>query len=245
MPEHLVVIGATGSVGRRVVHFAALDARVSSVTALIRSQPRDLCFYKLSSRESDKLAQIRFDFASLKEHDPEEYKTTGLGAYTCGISCLGVYTAQVTGGAQEFMELEYAPNVVMANILRVHGVQRYAYLSGMGARQPPDTQEKPAFLQAMFSYVKGRTERDLSKVMPSFTTLRPGGILGRSETQSGLSGLFEKQLNSNLSWLAKTSYAIQCDDIAKAMLESVLQSGRGHEILENNEIKARASGPDT
>lgn len=239
MTEHLVVVGATGGVGRRVVHYALLEPRIASVTALIRSKPKNLSFYDISNAQEPKFKQITFDYATMRDDSQIPSDIESLGTYTCGISCLGVYTAQVTGGWEHFMAMEHAPNLAVARHLRGLGVDRYAYLSGMGAKQPSMSQSKPGVLQAMFSFVKGSTERDLASIMPSFTAVRPGAILGRENTQSGLNGLFESQLNSSLSWLKNTSYAIHCDDIAKGMIECVLERKPKKEILENNQIKGR------
>ena len=226
MTDKLIVFGASGSVGRRVVYHASRDSRFS-VTAVLRSDPKQLSFY---GAETGDIKQLRIDYNNISEQDLE--------GYTCGISCLGVYTSSVKD-YKSFQEAEARPNVSVAEVLAKHGVTRYAYLSGSGASRPSPGQISPKLLQPMFSYVKGSTEQALAKIMPSFTAVRPAAIIGRATPMSGMMGHVEGFMNRHMSWCADTSVGIHVDVIALALLESVSVGGRGDEILENNEIKRR------
>jgi hypothetical protein len=127
--------------------------------------------------------------------------------------------------------------------------------SGQGVKQPPITQLKPTALQPMFSFVKGSVERDLGGV-PGFTrgvtAVRPGMILGRK-------GVYNEHLENFVngrfgSWLGNTAFAVQSDDIARALVQSVVAPAAAArtaaaagaiEVLENNDIKERAKEQQT
>eukprot|EP00953_Heterococcus_sp_UTEX-ZZ885_P027991 14951-Heterococcus_DN1.PRE.3 len=214
MAEKLVIAGATGGLGRRCVYHALTDARVGSVTAIMRSSPKPAAFYGLADSqqaEFSKLKQVTVDFTNL------DASASAFAGCTAGISCLGVYSSEMKDYTM-FMQREHAPNLKVASLAAAGGASAWAYLSGQGVKQPPITQLKPTALQPMFSFVKGSVERDLGGV-PGFTrgvtAVRPGMILGRK-------GVYNEHLENFVngrfgSWLGNTAFAVQSDDIARAL----------------------------
>lgn len=238
----VVIIGSTGSVGRRCVYFAVLDPRINRVTAVMRSPPKPAAFFGLmpvhQTLFESKLHQVQVDFNNLEA-------SKALEGHPAGISCLGIYSSEAKGW-KDFMEREHKLNLRVANLAAEGGAKRWAYLSGSGAKQPPVSQLRPSFGQPMFSFVKGCTERDLGAIQKfvdegGVTVVRPAMILGRSTPYPGATRYVEAFFNTKWgSWISKTSAAVHQDEIAKALVHSVVTQPPGNKILENQEIKARA-----
>ncbi|KAG5178433.1 hypothetical protein JKP88DRAFT_168703 [Tribonema minus] len=252
--EKLVIFGSTGAVGRLCVLHAVQDPRVEKVVAVVRSAPKPPAFFTAGAADpaaaaallGAKLQQVRADFG-----DDASLRGACDGA-TAGLSCVGVYTAAVKDTA-DFLAREHAPNVAAARAAAAAGsVTRWGYLSGQGVAPPPPSRAAPGLLQPMFAFVKGSVERDVA-AMGAFTRgvtfARPGMILGRGDALPGLVGASERFFNGAAgSWIARTRFAVQADDIARALVQSVLAGtgaaargeGRGAEVLENEDIKRRA-----
>lgn len=243
-PHNVVIAGATGSVGRRCVYFALKHESVASVTALVRSAPvKDAAFFGLDLSNAvektafeSKLKQKVIDYSS-----PEQV-TAATANHSAGISCLGVYTSNV-GGFEDFMNKEHTPNLALARAAAASGTKRWGYLSGQGVVQPEKSAISPSFFQPVFAFVKGSVERDLASVegFEGTTSARPGLILNRGNKFKGVLGWIESNANK-MKWIESTRFAVQTDDIAKALVQSVLSSSHPirNEILENEDIKRRA-----
>lgn len=244
MSEKFLVAGATGAIGRRIVHYAAQDPRVATVTALVRGAEKSPEFYGLEpgSDSAMKVTHLKVDYATVKD--------TELPAHTVGASGLGVYTHGVSS-QEDFFNKEHAPNMDVATAAAKAGVTKWAYLSGMGVY--PNPGEKP-WHQAMFSFVKGRVEHDLSNKVEGLKEVfsaRPGGIFGRPNADR----LPERLMNAPpLKWLQHTPLGVHTDDIAKAMVQSVIGGTEGVndlpkpigrlQVFENQDLKTMAAKYD-
>lgn len=244
-PQHKVIVtGASGSVGRRVVYYALKHKSVDSVTALLRSGPeKDAAFFGLDlANPTDRdVFETKLKQKIVKYNAPEEVAEASKG-HTAGISCLGVYTADVKD-LEDFMQKEYEPNLAVARAAAATGAKRWGYLSGQGVKQSDRSTKKPGLFEPIFSFAKGSIERDLSSIegFEATTSARPGMILNRSNSYGGFMGYLETHAN-NWKWLANSRFAVQTDDIAKALVHSVVKSDHLvlNEVLENEDIKRTA-----
>ena len=246
-----VVAGATGAIGRHCVYLLVRDPRVESVTALTRGNGKDASFYGLDEKNDpvSKLSHLTIDYSG----DINQQFTDAKAQFTAGLSGIGVYTADVKN-EEDFRQREYEPNMNVANAAANHGVKNWGYLSGGGVKMG----EKKGWFQAMFSWVKGCIERDLSKIeqFNYVATFRPGGILGRPDDKllSGVGGWLERQVNKFDN--APNWYGfIHRDDISKAMVHGILTQNQNNDkykkdnkynivIFENEDLKEKAKEYD-
>uniref|UniRef100_K3W6B1 NAD(P)-binding domain-containing protein n=1 Tax=Globisporangium ultimum (strain ATCC 200006 / CBS 805.95 / DAOM BR144) TaxID=431595 RepID=K3W6B1_GLOUD len=248
--QHKVIVtGASGSVGRRVVHFALKHKSVESVTALLRSGPeKNAAFFGLDPKNpSDKEVFDNKLKQKIVDYNAPEDVVEATKGHTAGISCLGVYTADVKN-VDDFMDQEYKPNLAVARAAAATGTKRWGYLSGNGVKQPERSQTKPGFFEPIFAFTKGSIERDLSAVegFEATTSARPAMILHRENHYPGTMKYVEDWFN-NWKWFSTTRFAVETDDIAKALVHSIVkeQDLKLNEILENEDIKRVAREFDT
>eukprot|EP01084_Bolivina_argentea_P176501 305422_1 len=230
----IVVAGATGAVGRHCVNVLVRDPRVTSVIALTRSKEKPADFYGLEEKTDDlsKLKHLIINYEEDIDKQLGDYK------FTAGLSCIGVYTATVKNEA-DFFKREHEPNIKVAKAAALQGAKRWAYLSGMGVKQT----DSKAWNQALFSFVKGSVEKDLQTIngIEFVNSCRPGFIAGRPGKYGGFQGFVEKIGNSFPSFL-NTSYAVHRDDIATAMVYTILSDMNGPFLCyENEDIKQAAN----
>mmetsp|Transcript_44327 Transcript_44327/g.71007 ORF Transcript_44327/g.71007 Transcript_44327/m.71007 type:complete len:311 (+) Transcript_44327:94-1026(+) len=231
--KRIVVGGATGAVGRHCVNVLVRDPRVCTVYALSRSNnAKPVDFYGLEEKSDpiDKIQHLQVDYTG--DLDAQFKDLT----FDAGISCLGVYTADVKNEA-DFRAKEYEPNLKFARAAAAHGAKRWSYLSGAGVKQT----DSKAWNQPLFSWVKGCIEKDLQKVdgLEFVNAARPGFIAGRPDSN----GWLEDVANYFADSLVKTKMAVHRDDISVAMVYTVLNEELGGPFVcyENEEIKVAAA----
>jgi hypothetical protein len=238
----VVIVGSTGSVGRRCVYFAVLDPRISRVTAVMRSPPKPADFFGLMPVHQglfeSKLHQVQVDFNNLEA-------SKALEGHSAGISCLGIYSSEAKGW-KDFMEREHNLNLRVANLVAGGGGQAVGIPERFGREAAARFSIAPLFRAAHVLVCEGCTERDLGAIHKfvdegGVTVVRPAMILGRSTPYPGATRYVEAFFNTKWgSWISRTSAAVHQDEIAKALVHSVVARLPGNEILENQEIKLRA-----
>eukprot|EP01125_Pyxidicula_operculata_P020416 TRINITY_DN7534_c0_g1_i2.p2 TRINITY_DN7534_c0_g1~~TRINITY_DN7534_c0_g1_i2.p2 ORF type:complete len:260 (+),score=60.07 TRINITY_DN7534_c0_g1_i2:64-843(+) len=231
-----IVIGSTGSVGRRVVHHLLKGNQYSRVTAIVRkSQDPSIWLTEEKRREEkiseemkermkSKLTQIEFDFDSLNDTSSSSDLSDIWNGHTAGFTCLGLYTGV---DEKEWERIEYGYNVKIAQLLKDRGTERFHYLSGQSVVEGGDS-------MFAFARIKGKTELALKQIgFENFSTFRPGGIYERPVERQVY--MFEPLLNSAMS-IFGTVLGSTCDDIAKSMVLTSLME-EPSQIIENDQIK--------
>lgn len=148
----LLLVGATGLVGRHVLSLALGDPRVGTVVAPTR---RLVPAYP-------KLSNPQIDFDNL----PMDAGWWQTDAVVCTLG-----TTMRTAGSQEaFRRVDYDYPMAVARLARENGTRTYVLNSAIGA----DTASR-----FFYNRVKGELERDLAGVgFDSLTHVRPGVIRG-------------------------------------------------------------------
>lgn len=151
----LLLVGATGLVGRNVLDRALADPRIYGIVAPVR--------HRLP--EHPKLIAPIVNF----EHLPEGAEWWRVDAVICTLG-----TTMKTAGSQEaFRRVDHDYPLAVARLARQHGTPTFVLNSAMGAN-----------VSSRFFYnrVKGEVERDLATIgFQSMTFVRPGLIGGKRD----------------------------------------------------------------
>ena len=148
----VLLVGATGLVGRSVLQLALADARVARVVAPTR---RALPIHP-------KLFNPLIDFEQL----PEDADWWAVDAVICTLGT----TIKVAGSQAAFYRVDHDLPLQVGELALRHGAKAYALNSALGA--------DPAS-RVFYSRTKGELERDLAALgFASLTFVRPGLIGG-------------------------------------------------------------------
>ncbi|STQ92315.1 Putative NADH-flavin reductase [Janthinobacterium lividum] len=156
----LILIGATGLVGREVLRLALMDARVSRIVAPVRKP----------LPAHPKLDAPLVDFDRL----PADAPWWQADAVICTLGT----TMKVAGTRQAFRRVDHDYPLAAARLALAAGTRTYALNSAAGAN---------AASRFFYNRVKGDLERDLEALgFASLTHVRPGLIGGeREEARAG------------------------------------------------------------
>ena len=153
----LLIVGATGFVGKLASEQALADKRVSRVVALTR---RPIA-------SSDKLENVVLDFSTIPD-EADWWSVDGV------ISALGT-TRAAAGSPSAYRAIDYDYTLTIARHARAHGATRFALTSSLGANP-----------RSPFAYprTKGEMEVELKTLgFPSLTIVRPSVLDGQREKQ--------------------------------------------------------------
>lgn len=156
----LLLVGATGLVGREVLRLALMDARVSQVVAPVRKP----------LPAHPKLDAPLVDFDRL----PPDAPWWRMDAVICTLGT----TMKLAGTRQLFRRVDHDYPLAVARLALAAGTRAYALNSAAGAN---------AGSRLFYNRVKGELERDLEALgFISLTYVRPGLIGGeREEARAG------------------------------------------------------------
>ncbi|HEY9573235.1 MAG TPA: NAD-dependent dehydratase [Pusillimonas sp.] len=151
----LLLVGATGLVGRHLLDLALGDPRVSTVVAPTRR--------RLPAHP--KLSNPQIDFDNL----PTDADWWQADAVVCTLGT----TMRAAGSQAAFRRVDYDYPMAVARLARAKGAPTYVLNSAIGA---------DAASRFFYNRVKGELERDLVGVgFDSLTLVRPGVIGGHRE----------------------------------------------------------------
>jgi uncharacterized protein YbjT (DUF2867 family) len=217
--KRLVIVGATGMVGGYALRCALENPRVKFATAIARRK-LDLSHPKLNQVVHQNFA----DCSALRE---------AVSGQDAAIFCLGAYTGAVTDAELRTITVDYT--VEFARVLHVGSPgAAFSFLSGSGA-DPSGRSRMP------FARYKGEAEKALLAAgFPRTYIFRPAYIYP-----------VEPRKEPNFSYrLLRAIYpafrmlfpnqVIRADDLARAMVEVVVQKTEGREsrVFENRDIRA-------
>lgn len=203
----LLVVGATGLVGRHVLDFALADARISTVVALARRAlpPRP------------KLQAVEVDF----NHLPADAPWWQVDAVICALGT----TMRVAGSREAFKRVDYEYPLAVARLARQHGTPTYVLNSSVGA--------DPAS-RIFYTRVKGEVERDLTGLdFPSLTIARPGFIGGHRDEFRLYERVMLGAMNAFGFMLPARWRVNPAPTIARAMIDAAVRAEPGVHIIES------------
>lgn len=201
----LLLVGATGLVGRHVLELALDDARVASVVAPVRR----------ALPAHPKLSSPQVDFDRLVP----EASWWNADAVICTLGT----TMKVAGSQAAFRRVDHDYPLAVARLAHAHGTPTYVLNSAVGA----DAQSR-----FFYNRVKGELERALeAEGYASLTFVRPGLIGGeREEFRLG-----ERLLVSALAWsgplLPRRWRLNPAPQIAQALLTAALEPQPGRHVV--------------
>jgi uncharacterized protein YbjT (DUF2867 family) len=219
----VILFGATGMVGQGVLRECLLDAEVSEVLIVGRTQ---------TGRSHGKIREIvHKDLFDLNSIAPQ------LSGYDACFFCLGV--SSVGMSEADYTLVTHDLTLAVAQVLAQQNPQMiFEYVSGTGT----DSTERG---KSMWARVKGRTENELLREpFRAAYMMRPGYIqpMHGVKSKTPLYRVFYVML----SWLYPVirlfarKYAITTEDLGRGMIK-IAKSGAPKTILENSDIEALAS----
>ncbi len=205
----VLVLGATGLVGRTLVNLLLREPSVLSVTALVR---------RAADLPSDpKLSVHLTDFEHLGEH---------ANAFRVDqIFCALGTTMRQAGTQERFRRVDHDYPLKAAHLSRAGGANHYLLVSALGAN--PSS-------RVFYNRVKGETEADITRVgFPSLTIARPSLLVGpRIEVRLG------ERIGYMLGQLAPPGFRpIAAMDVAAALTLAARESRLGVRILMSKEMR--------
>ena len=212
-----LVVGASGLVGRHLLALLLADDAYSRVIVLTR---------KSLGLEHPKLIESVVNFDQLEQH---QNLIKGEDVFCC----LGT-TIKVAGSQEAFRKVDFTYVVQTAAISQKNGGRQFLVISSLGA---------DAHSRIFYNRVKGEMEKAVGKIpFDSVRVFRPSLLLGErreSRPAEALAIFFFKALSVFLFIGALRRYrAVQAHTVAKAMLETAKQQGKGVKILESEEIQS-------
>jgi len=210
---NLLLLGATGLVGRNVLAQALANPSVTRVIAPTRRplEPHS----KLTNPVSVRLEALL-----------SEGINQGIDGVVC---CLGT-TLKRAGSKEAFREVDYALPLKFARAAHQHGVDTFVFVSASTAS---------ANSAVFYSKVKGEVERDIGLVgFRSLTIVRPSLIGGQRDEPRLMEQIALQLLRILAPILPKKLQINPADTIAAACLNAVMARDPGFHIRKAESLVA-------
>jgi uncharacterized protein YbjT (DUF2867 family) len=207
----VMLLGATGLVGRELLSLLLEEEGVARVVTLVR-RPGGVAHARLDEHV--------VDLSRLAAH-AELFRVDQ-------IFCALGTTIRKAGSREEFRRVDYDLPLQGAKLGREGGARHFLLVSAIGA----DAQSR-----IFYNRVKGEVEKDLRAVRyPSLTIARPSLLLGaRAERRLG------EELAKPFGWLMPSRYKpIEAHDVALALVRASRSDAPGVRILESREMRTRS-----
>ena len=206
----LLIVGATGLVGRHVLEKALANTEIESIVAPGRRA--------LASHPTLISPIVDFDYL------PEEEDWWEADAVICTLGT----TIKVAGSQAAFRRVDHDYVIEAARIARQHGTPTFVLTSAIGA----DVDSR-----FFYNRVKGEVEKDLAGFgFTSLTFVRPGLIGGKRDQARLLEtilGMAKAVLDPFLPQRLRTNPA---DKIADKLLEVAMTAKPGHHVVTSEEM---------
>ena len=201
----LILIGATGLVGREVLRLALSDTRVTAIVAPVRKP--------LPAHRAWDAPLVDFDRL------PADAPWWQADAVICTLGT----TMKVAGTRQAFRRVDHDYPLAAARLALAAGTRTYALNSAAGAN---------AASRFFYNRVKGDLERDLEALgFASLTHVRPGLIGGEREEARTGEGAALRVLRVLGPVLPRRWRINPAPRIASALLEAALASAPGVHVV--------------
>jgi uncharacterized protein YbjT (DUF2867 family) len=207
-PLRVLVLGATGLVGRELLRLLLGDDAVEAVRVIAR---------RSTGVVAAKLVEHVIELGEM-ERRPELF---AVDAIFCALGT----TIKAAGSAERFRVVDHDYPLTAAHLGRERGAGHYLLVSSVGAN--------PA-ARAFYLRVKGEIERDVLQLdYPRTTIARPSLLLGaRDEFRLG------ERVFSVIGRLAPPTYRpVAAADVARALVVAAHASRPGVEIIESRALR--------
>ncbi|WP_353476284.1 NAD(P)H-binding protein (plasmid) [Salipiger sp. H15] len=202
----VLLIGATGVVGRLVLERALAEPRFAEVVALTR---RPLPGHP-------KLTNPVVDLGDLPP-GTDWFSVDGV------ISALGT-TQRIAGSREAFRAIDHGLNLALARRAHEGGASRFALTSSLGA--------DPGARTSFYLRTKGELERDLSKIgYASLTIVRPGLLGGSRPERRPSEDLGKLALGLLGPVLPRRWRMSRPDRVAEALVEGLAAGQPGTQVI--------------
>jgi len=206
----LLLLGATGLVGRSVLDLALADSRVASVVALTR---RTLLPHV-------KLTNVLVDFDALEDTAP-------WWAVDSVICALGT-TMKTAGSREAFRKVDYEYPLVVARRARKAGARAFVLNSSVGAN---------ASSRTFYLKTKGEAEAAVSGLgYPSVTLVRPAGLMGERKEFRLAERVMTPVLETLRALVPRRYRMVPADRVAACLLEEAIAARPGTQVVESEQI---------
>ncbi|MCL7945471.1 NAD-dependent epimerase/dehydratase family protein [Marinobacter sp. ATCH36] len=195
----VMLLGATGLTGGKVLERLLANDRVSSVVAPVR---REIAL------THEKLEQHEMDFDRIREHGE-------LFAVDVIICCLGT-TIKKAGSPEQFRKVDYGYPLKAAELGRANGVKAFILMSAIAASSSS---------KVFYNRVKGDLEESVKALgFPLLSIYQPSLLLGERDESRTAEALGMKAMplvNRALIGPLERFRAIEADIVAGAMVNEV------------------------
>ncbi|MCW5977047.1 MAG: NAD(P)H-binding protein [Bryobacteraceae bacterium] len=206
----LLVVGATGLVGRAALEQALEHGAVSRVVAVTR-RPLE---------PHPKLENPVVDFEALREKAPW-WRVDGV------VYALGT-TRRRAGSKEAFRRVDFDYTAAVARLARRHGARAFALTSSTGA----DPRSRMFYLRT-----KGEVEQELMRCgFPSLTLVRPAGLGGGRAEERRWESLGLRALEALGPLLPRRYRVVPAASVARALIEAAVAARPGIHIVESEDI---------
>lgn len=206
----LLILGATGLVGRHALDLALADPRVDAVAAPVRRPLPD----------HPKLTAPQLDFDRL----PADASFWAMDAVVCALGT----TMRTAGSREAFRCVDYSYPMTVARLTRDAGAKAFVLNSALGA---------DAASRFFYNRVKGELERDLMTLgIPSLTFVRPGLIGGWREESRPVERVASLVLGAFASVLPRGWRINPAPNIAMALIEAAIAARAGVHVVPAAEL---------
>lgn len=213
--KSVIVIGATGLVGREVLKQLNQLEVCEKITAVVRHEDAQL-------RTLEKVQQFRLDdFLLLNDED--------VNGYSHAFSCLGT-TLKKAGSKEKFYNIDYEINAHFADLFESTSTH-YLLISAMGAN---------ADSKFFYNKVKGKLENHIQDLkLEHVSIVRPSLLLGDRSEQRTLEDMTQK-LYQKLSHFVPNTFKykpVTAAQVARTMLKAAQFQADKFEIYDNLAIQ--------
>jgi uncharacterized protein YbjT (DUF2867 family) len=214
----LLIVGATGLVGRLVLEQALADERVSRVIALTRRPIGPIA-------SGDKLENVVIDFADMPAH-ADWWAVDGV------VSALGT-TRAATKSPAAYRAIDYDYPLAVARHARERGATRFALTSSLGA----DSRSR-----FVYARTKGELEDELKKLgFASLTIVRPSVLDGQREQERFGERMAQIIVGVLAPMLPQRLRVSPAGAVAATLLEGAIAAPPGIHIKNNEDMKSTRS----
>jgi uncharacterized protein YbjT (DUF2867 family) len=204
-----IVIGASGLIGRELVHLLLEDTSFSKVTIFVR---------KALTISDDKLQQIVLDFNEL-----EQYSAAFDGSVL--FLCIGT-TRKKTPILDDYRAIDYGITLRAANLAKASGVEEVHLISAIGASSNSTI---------FYNKLKGEIEEDLIKIGFNSTYIyQPSMLIGKRGESRPAEFFFQKLMpvfDLLMVGSLKKYHSVSKEKLAKTMLNHHLKAKKGVHTL--------------